>query len=226
MNTLIILWFIIGVGCWGASWLWRRNDSHEHLVKDCLKLLTRSQKAFVVLVVLYAMLLGYETTSSDSFLGVVLTILWFPIAVFLGLRSLVQFITQKHHLLVKLYLLGGLAVTLILAYYSVWLLQNPLYFQGVRYEFSYGQSPTWQAVQFSYIQNGVTVKGPWIGSYPVRVSFPDIDHDGYRDIRITGNGRLTEYRFLPDGRGKNQYWTLIQNSGYKISYKVDGYYYP
>ncbi len=100
------------------------------------------------------------------------------------------------------------------------------YVDGLRYRFEYGHSPSWQAVQFSLFRDGKYVNGPWIGAYPLRVSFSDINGDKYRDIRIKGYVGIVEYQFLPERGEHGQYWALIKHTGYKISYPADGYSYP
>jgi hypothetical protein len=93
------------------------------------------------------------------------------------------------------------------------------------YAFSYGQSGSWHEVQFRSIEGGKTVEGPWVGGYPLRVSFPDLNSDGHRDIRVRGSGRLTEYEYLPDSDGPS-HWHLVRNEGFKVSYPPDGHYFP
>jgi hypothetical protein len=95
----------------------------------------------------------------------------------------------------------------------------------ISYEFSYGQSGSWHEVQFRSIEGGETVKGPWVGGYPLRVSFPDLNSDGHRDIRVRGSARLTEYEYLPDSDGPS-HWHLVRNVGFQVSYPPDGHYHP
>lgn len=103
-----------------------------------------------------------------------------------------------------------------------WSLLHP---KQISYEFSYGQSGSWHEVQFRSIDRGETIKGPWVGGYPLRVSFPDLNSDGHRDIRVRGSDRLTEYEYLPDSDGPS-HWHLVRNEGFKVSYPPDGHRYP
>lgn len=91
----------------------------------------------------------------------------------------------------------------------------------ISYEFSYGQSGSWHEVQFRSIEDGENVKGPWVGGHPLRVSFPDLNSDGHRDIRVRGTGRLAEYEYLPDSGGP-RHWRLVRKNGFEVSYPPDG----
>ena len=58
------------------------------------------------------------------------------------------------------------------------------------------------------------------------VRFPDINHDGYPDIRVTGNnGEIVEYRYLPHNNGKC-FGHLHRAEGFKVSYLPDGQLWP
>jgi len=117
----------------------------------------------------------------------------------------------------------GVVLLLSLSVAAVrWSLLHP---KRISYEFSYGQSGSWHEVQFRSIERGEAVKGPRVGGCPLRVSFPDLNSDGHRDIRVQGSGRLTEYEYLPDSDGPS-HWRLVRNEGFMVSYPPDGQSYP
>jgi hypothetical protein len=96
-----------------------------------------------------------------------------------------------------------------------------LHVPNIHYEFSYGESDSWHEVQFTHTEHGREIEGPWVGGYPMRVQFPDINHDGYPDIRVTGNGsKIVEYVYLPHNDGKC-FWHLVRAEGFGVSYTPD-----
>jgi hypothetical protein len=117
----------------------------------------------------------------------------------------------------------GVVMLLSLSVAAVrWTLLHP---KRISYGFSYGQPGSWHEVQFRSVEGGKTVEGPWVGGYPLRVSFPDLNSDGHKDIRVRGSGLLTEYVYLPDSDGSS-HWHLVRNEGFMVSYPPDGHYYP
>lgn len=93
----------------------------------------------------------------------------------------------------------------------------------IRYEFDYsvGASSTWHEVQFHHLENGQWIQGPRVYAWPMAVSFPDLNHDGHRDIEVTGHGRVT-FLYLPQNNGR-QYWQLHEREGsYDVSYAPAG----
>ena len=221
--TWVILFFFYWIIIKGLTYI--KGRYYPNLFNEW-KYLSLPQLLFLSVEIIYALILAYEANSSDETSIILATMFIFPLAVLLGGRSVRNLRRQSHDMLRKLSLVFIMIFVPFFAYYGMWFFQNPLYFGGLRYKFEYGHSPSWQAVQFSLFRDGEYVEGPWVGAYPLRVSFPDINGDKYRDIRIDGYAGVVEYQFLPERGAHGQYWTLIKNTGYKISYPADGYAYP
>ena len=92
---------------------------------------------------------------------------------------------------------------------------------GITYQFSYGQTGGWQEVQFTHVVQGHQIQGPWVGGWPLSVRFPDLNHDGFPDIRVLGDDRVAEFVYLPNNDGKC-FWHLLKNDGFLVSYPPDG----
>ena len=118
-----------------------------------------------------------------------------------------------------------LGLVMLLSFSIAAVRRSLLHPKRISYEFSYGQSGSWHEVQFRSIERGQAVKGPWVGGYPLQVSFPDLNSDGHSDIRVRGSGQLTEYEYLPDSDGPS-HWHLVRNEGFKVSYPPDGHHFP
>jgi len=83
-----------------------------------------------------------------------------------------------------------------------------------------GASGTWREVQFEHYESGRWIVGPWVGAWPMSVRFPDIDGDGYRDIEVTGHGRVV-LQYLPKNDGR-RFWRLVERTGaYEVNYPPD-----
>jgi hypothetical protein len=116
---------------------------------------------------------------------------------------------------------ASVAFTSLGVYGGIWRWLHPA---NIHYEFQYGQSGGWSAMQFTHTEHGHEIKGPWVGGNPLRVRFPDLNHDGYPDIRVlSDNGGIVEYVYLPQNDGKH-FWHLVRGwrQGFDISYPPDG----
>lgn len=147
-----------------------------------------------------------------------------PLFLFVGFRAASQAIGSLRSHTVRGRTLGVLTASVLLAssvvYGGVWYWLHPA---NIHYTFDYGRSETWQEVQFTHTVNGKEIKGPWVGGFPLCVRFPDINNDGYRDIRVIGNGPddIVEYIYLPQNDG-NCFWHLLKSSVLGRSYPPDG----
>ncbi len=91
---------------------------------------------------------------------------------------------------------------------------------GVTYEYQYGDTGSWQAVQFYEQVDGERIKGPWAGGWPVDVRYKDLNGDGHTDIRVIGEGeRLAEFQRVVPPRGKIR-WELV------TQHELQAEYYP
>lgn len=136
------------------------------------------------------------------------------------LRSLVRMKKQQQWR--TPWLLAAVAVSLgvpSMAYFWAWRSVHP---PDIRYEFSYGQSGSWGAVQFSFLENGKWLEGPWVGAWHMEVRFPDLNGDGHADLHALGQGRIAEYVYLPEGQN-GRWWHLLRAEGFQVSYPPDGH---
>lgn len=84
---------------------------------------------------------------------------------------------------------------------------------NIEFQYSYpGNTGTFQEVQFYFKQDGHWLNGPMVEAWPMTVSFPDINHDGYPDIRVTENPNrgCVEFLYLPKNDGRS-FWQLARN---------------
>ena len=67
-----------------------------------------------------------------------------------------------------------------------------------------GASGSYHVAQFYHKVGAEWIEGPMVEGWPMRVSFPDLNSDGHKDIRVieeTGNrGDAIEFVFVPDGK--------------------------
>lgn len=117
----------------------------------------------------------------------------------------------------------SLAVVVIVTVAAAGLRYRQLHPSHIAYEFEYGQTGGWQAVQFSEPDGqGGQIEGPWVGGYPLSVSFPDLNGDGHRDIRVKGGGgMLAEFEALPVPQGDKR-WRYVRGSGFRMHYLPEG----
>ena len=91
---------------------------------------------------------------------------------------------------------------------------------NIKFDFGYGQSDSWQIVNFHFKEGGRWLDGPSIERWPMVVSFPDLNGDGYRDIRVEENGdpnKVVDYIYLPKNDGKC-FWHLVRNTSDLYTY--------
>jgi hypothetical protein len=122
----------------------------------------------------------------------------------------------------------AIAAGVVLVWCTNWFSLHPSH---IHYKFDYGQTGGWQEVQFSYAKDGVEIEGPWVGGFPLRVSFPDLNHDGFPDIRVVetagyGAGGVVEYIYLPQNDGEKLWHLVRHDSGLNVSYSPDGQSFP
>jgi hypothetical protein len=72
-----------------------------------------------------------------------------------------------------------------------------------------GSSGSYHVVQFEHKIGDQWIEGPTVEGWPLRVAFPDIDSDGYSDIRVVEeNGRrgdAIEFVYIPSAKD-GIYW--------------------
>lgn len=138
----------------------------------------------------------------------------------LAFRSLLRMKKQQNWRTRWLVVAAMLALGLpVAACFWAWRSVHP---PGIRYDFSYGQSGSWGAVQFRFLENGVWREGPWVGGWHMEVRFPDLNGDGHADLQAIGRNRLAEYVYLPEGKD-GCWWHLVQDKGFQVSYPPDGH---
>lgn len=176
---------------------------------------------FTLSAMCWALSVGLGTASSEGWVW--LSLGGIPVLLFLAvwaLRSLVRMRKQQHWRVLWLLAAAGLSLGLPAgAGFWAWRWVHP---PGIRYEFSYGQSGSWAAVQFTFLENGVWQEGPWVGGWHMDVRFPDLNGDGHADLQVSGRKRLAEYVYLPEAQN-GCWWHLVQNSGFQVSYPPDGH---
>ncbi len=206
-----------------------RLAKFKHELNSGFPPMSRYPKALILFGLLFAivavmMALGSAASYSDDtsltiFFGIpaiLFTSVW-------AVRSLIRMKMQQRWK--WKWLAGAVALTFLipcLAWRGVWRWVHP---PNIRYEFSYGQSSSWGAVQFSFLANEEWREGPWVGAWHVTVRFPDLNGDGHADLRVTGNGGMVaEYIYLPEGTN-GRWWHLINRRGFQVSYPPDGHSY-
>lgn len=180
-------------------------------------------------VVLFAAELGVQSSESDIsdvlFLALPIMMLW---AAVYFVMLVIAFRKKKCRAKPLGITWAVTAVCATVAWAATWW---PLHPSNIDYRFDYGASGGWHEVQFSFTRDGQKIEGPWVGGFPLRVSFPDIDRDGFKDIRVTetagvGAGGTVEYLYLPKNDG-TKFWKLFRNdTGLRVSYPPDGQIYP
>lgn len=67
-----------------------------------------------------------------------------------------------------------------------------------------GSSGSYHVAQFHHRVGTEWIEGPSVEGWPMRVSFPDLDSDGYKDIRVIEEnghrGHAIEFVFIPEGK--------------------------
>ena len=171
----------------------------------------------------------FALQSADSDFGVTFLIVVFggPVFLIVALIAASRAVRAIRNRAMTLRTLGifsaAVALTSLAVYGGVWRWLHPA---NIHYNFDYGQSGSWHEVQFTHTEHGQEIKGPWVGRWPVRVRFPDLNHDGYPDIRVIGDrDEIAEYVYLPHNDGKC-FWHLVQAKGFYVDYPPDGQSYP
>jgi len=83
----------------------------------------------------------------------------------------------------------------------------------IQYEVSYpGNTGSYHKVQFYFKHDGRWLEGPSVEGWPMTMSFPDLNKDGHRDIRVFKNGTNTsvEFLYLPQNDG-HCFWRAVKN---------------
>jgi len=91
----------------------------------------------------------------------------------------------------------------------------------IRYTVSYpGRVGSYHKVQFQFKHNGQWLEGPTVEGWPMTFSFPDLNNDGYRDIKVTDNYdfKSVEFIYLPKNDGRCFWRPIGNNSRLSASY--------
>ena len=109
----------------------------------------------------------------------------------------------------------GYAGVILLAYLGFQITTRYLVPSDIRYEFTYpGNTGTYHMVQFYFRENGRWLEGPSVQGWPMKVSFPDLNGDGHRDIRVIERqdpgGGAVEFVYLPRNDG-HIFWRAVRN---------------
>ena len=89
-----------------------------------------------------------------------------------------------------------------------------------------GASGSFHVVEFQHLVKGEWIDGPSVMRYPMRVAFPDINGDGFRDIRVVESsekqGKAIEFVFVPNAEDKI-YWVLNRSdASLSATYEAGG----
>ena len=174
---------------------------------------------FAVLAVLVGYALVVDKQSSELALWhlALLLLLVVPLAtLFLALAGNWKFLL---HFLLLPALLGLLAFQCF----------NWLYWPSdIRFSFGTppGASGSYHAVQFYQKIGHHWIEGPEVEGGPLRVAFPDLDSDGYKDIRVVEEndhrGDAIEFVYIPNAQ-KGIYWKSHRmDSRLSATYKPAG----
>ena len=176
-------------------------------------------------LLILALAAPFALQSADSDVDMSIGILLFcgPVILIVGLIAVSRAVRAIRNHAMTIRTLGIYSASVVLAfcaiYGGVWRWLHP---PNIHYMFEYGQSGTWHRVRFTHTEDGHEIEGPWVGAWPLRVRFPDLNHDGYPDIRVLGNGNnIAEYVYLPHNDGK-RFWHLVRADGFQLIYPPDG----
>lgn len=171
-----------------------------------------------------SIVLAFDNLNSDTDVASLIVLIVFPVVFLtagLSLHASSRAI-RRGTLTVKMTILYYVALTLIppMVYEMVLFYLIP---SNIKCEFSYpGNTGTYQAVQFYFKHDGRWLGGPSVEGLPLTVSFPDLNGDGYPDIRVTeneGSGSV-EFVYLPQNDG-HTFWRAIKNDT-----RLSAAYYP
>jgi hypothetical protein len=117
--------------------------------------------------------------------------------------------------------------TVTLAWGINWITYGILVPPYIRFIVSYpGNVGDYHKVQFYFKHDGRWSEGPTVDGWPMTVSFPDLNHDGHRDIKVTENssGKSVEFIYLPKNDGRC-FWRPVKNdSRLSAAYPPANYY--
>lgn len=118
-------------------------------------------------------------------------------------------------------------LSVITVYIVAWI-QCPT---NIRYEYSYpGNTGTYQKVQFYHKESGQWIEGPSVEGWPLTVSFPDINHDGYSDIRVieslSPEKGVIEFIYIPKPKDKIYWKAGRMDSELSAAYPPGKIFYP
>jgi hypothetical protein len=109
-------------------------------------------------------------------------------------------------------------------YWSIFRILVPPY---ITYTVSYpGNVGSYHKVQFYFKNNGQWLEGPSVEGWPMTLSFPDLNGDGHRDIKVTKSDDKTfvEFIYLPRNDGRCFWRPILNNSSLSAGYPPAQYY--
>lgn len=100
----------------------------------------------------------------------------------------------------------------------------------VGFDYPPGASGSYHVAQFHHRVGEEWIEGPKVEGWPMSVSFPDLNSDGYKDIRVveTRNGHSgdsIEFVFIPDGKDGRFWKPHRMKSRLSATYKPAHLYY-
>ncbi len=169
---------------------------------------------FAMFVLTCAVGLPSQLMSSDSLdLFVVAILLFLPFVAFVAGVIFLNLLCIRRRLLRARNAVVLFASILVLSAVAFMLINRSLTPANISFAFSYpGNTGSYHAVQFYFKDNGQWLEGPSVEGWPLTVSFPDLNGDGYPDIRVVpnvGEGAV-EFVFLPKNDG-HVFWRPVKN---------------
>ena len=174
---------------------------------------------FAVLAVVVAFALVIDKRSSELALWHIVFLLGLPVPVAILFLALAEKWKILLHFLLLPALLGFLAFHCF----------NWLYWPS-DIQFSFGTPPgasgSYHVVQFYHQIDGRWIEGPTVEGWPMQVAFPDLDSDGYKDIRVVKEngheGGAIEFVYIANAKD-GIYWKAHRmDSRLSATYKPAG----
>jgi hypothetical protein len=173
--------------------------------------------AVLAVVVGFALVINKQSSELDLWCLAFFLLLLFPMA-FLFLALAEKWRILFHFLLLPA-LFGFLAFQCF----------NWLYWpSNIRFSFGTppGASGSYHTVQFYHKIGDHWIEGPEVEGWPLRVAFPDLDSDGYKDIRVVEEnghkGDAIEFVYVPNAKD-GIYWKAHRmDSRLSATYKPAG----
>jgi hypothetical protein len=152
---------------------------------------------------------------------VVLALFSAPFSIFAAVKIV------RRKLLALRMVLGAYVVAVLVAWGLFSTILQILVPSYIRYTVSYpGNVGSYHEVRFQFRHNGQWLDGPTVEGWPMTFSFPDLNNDGYRDIRVTDKyeQKSVEFTYMPKNDGRCFWHPVKNNSRLSASYPPANYY--